>query len=106
MPVHIFELNEDFFKYNFVFLINLHIFWGQISCPTFILFTKSSKPYAYSLQALCLLWALEYNSSQKIRRAKNLFQLHQKWCLFTAGSLEKDTVFGAVETNLGISYFR
>ena len=32
--------------------------------------------------------------------------MHQKWCIFfTAGSWEKDTIFGAVRKNFGSSYF-
>ena len=39
-------------------------------------------------------------SSHKIRRTENLFQLHQKMpSFFTAGGWEKDTIFGAAQIN-------
>ena len=30
---------------------------------------------------------------------------HEKWCLFSAVSCKKDTIFGAARKNFGLSYF-
>ena len=44
-----------------------------------------------------LLMALDPN--------KYLFELHQKWCFFSAASCKIGTIFGAAEIKLSTSYF-
>ena len=44
------------------------------------------------------------NALDKVRRAKYLFELHQKWCLFLSYQLSKDIIFDAAQTKLGPSY--
>ena len=34
-----------------------------------------------------------------MRMTENLFELHQKWCLFLQLATEKNAIFGAAQTN-------